>query len=186
MSSLGTVGGSLSSLLAAQNRRVDHDGDEANASLTPAQRFSGKREQAFNSALSSIGLDQTKIDAIDKQVVDALQSLPAPGATNGVVADPRVAARKAIDDVLQKNGVDVGQFRAALRQEEGRLHRGQRHGGGAEAGNAASSGQQIAQIIESQSVSLLLDPGQNSTTDQSLAASLISGQQSPLKIDINA
>ncbi len=117
MSSIQSSGSSLAQVLASSQRgRVDADGDH------DGDR-SARLQKHINAALTSIGVDSSKIGDIDSQIQTALQALPAPTA-GGKPGDQRDSVRAAIDGVLQKNGVDVQQFRKALQaQHNGGHHR---------------------------------------------------------------
>lgn len=116
MSSIQSSGSSLAQVLASSQRgRVDSDGDRDGDRAARLQKN-------VNAALTSIGVDSSKIGDIDTQIQTALQALPAP-TSGGKPGDQRDSVRAAIDGVLQKNGVDVQQFRQALRAQHGKHHR---------------------------------------------------------------
>jgi hypothetical protein len=91
--------------------------------------FAAQRQSEFASALQSAGVDSSKVGDIQSQIDAAIQSVRQNGGSSGT--DQRTAIKDAVDGVLQKNGVDVSKFDAALKaQHAGHAHRGHKGGGG--------------------------------------------------------
>lgn len=83
-----------------------------------------QRHAEFNAAAQSLGLDQTKTDAIRKQIDDAIAAAQKGGAKPGA----RDTIKQAVDSVLKQNGIDPKAFHAALHKAHAANTRGGEQG----------------------------------------------------------
>lgn len=67
-----------------------------------------RMDQAFNTALQTMGVDSSKAASITKQIQSAVQDAAKSSAGS---SDPRAAVQQAVDGVLTKNGIDPQQFK---------------------------------------------------------------------------
>lgn len=83
----------------------------------------------FAAALQSVGkasgLDQTTIDALQKQIQDAVRGT---GDGKGKPGEKKAAVDAAIENALKGSGIDPTQFKAALEAQVHKAHGHRKHG----------------------------------------------------------
>jgi hypothetical protein len=135
--------------------------------------FAARMKADFESAARSAGVKDEDIEGLMKQVQEAASSASQSG--------DRDAVKNAVDTVLQKNGVDMDKFHAAMEANRPKGGPGGGHGprgaGGPppSGGPGGGAGTQSANSPSSQIQELLkqLQSGESSDTDQSDLVSLL-------------
>jgi hypothetical protein len=80
----------------------------------PPHHHDGRRKAEMEAALTSAGVDPSKMADIEKQLKTAMKSARVAAASS---SDPRKTMDDAMDKVLADNGVDVTKFRAAMESQ---------------------------------------------------------------------
>ena len=95
-----------------------------------------QRKAELESALKAAGADPAKLPELEQQIQDAAQKA---SQSTEASTDPRTAIQDAVNKVLSDNGLDPAKFDAQMKAQHAGGHRHHPHGGGAQAGSAASA-----------------------------------------------